>query len=75
MSMYEMSNEELREIGMEKNFKGNATKKARKAQEILWERRITVCEHLENDYSGNMDWDNEEKQVYLDYLEIMKWYK
>lgn len=75
MSMYEMSNEELRKIAMEKNVKGNATKNARKAQEILWERRITVYEHLEDDYSENMDWDNEEKQMYLDYLEIMKWYK
>ena len=37
--MYSMSNEQLFLISLEKNSKGNATKQARYAQEVIWERK------------------------------------
>lgn len=49
-----MSNEELNIIAQMKNSKGVASKEARVAQEIIWERRITIEERYRDDYTGRI---------------------
>ena len=65
--MNEMSNEELNKIACCKDKKGNATKEARRAQELIWERRFYTREAIRDDYTGLFDIYDECYQEYLDY--------
>ena len=64
--MRKLSNEELNLIAQYKNSKGVATKEAKNAQELIWERRFYVREHIVDSYTGAVDVYDEDFQEYLD---------
>ena len=70
--MSELTNEALNVLAQEKNRKGNATSKARYAQELLWERRIQVRENIVDDYEDTIDVYDEAIQDYLDFIDIVE---
>ena len=63
--MENMSNEELNIIAQQKNKRGIATKEARKAQEMIWNRRFYITSNL-NDWVRLDDMQNNFRSYWED---------
>ena len=66
---YINNREKLREISLQKNLRGVATKKALRAQEKLYAKRIAVRKNFYDDYTGAPINDDTEIEALSDFIE------